>query len=612
MPTIDSALINAGKGVPKVIPHTWYNASNVITAMAPMVGQSDPAFRLLCRKYGTSLCYSEMLLADRFHSDVGYRRRAFGNGIRENDHPLVVQFAANNATDFVSAALEAQALGADGVDLNLGCPQERAREFHYGSYLTDVEEWNLCAEIIRAASNHPDINIPITVKIRLQPSIDATCEFAALLARAGASIVAIHGRQRGTSDRRRDGSADLNAIACVVAALLPMNVPVLSNGNVRAFSDVQDNLRTTRAAGIMVAEQLLRDPALFARGDVRACCCVNMNGRCSPMCGNNRVVDCGVGAQNDNTALHVGFNVSRVLPDIIPRVRIFCVSKCSRKCYCSAKMETCPERNVLESACSESVLADDSKISTTRSSSRGCICICTRDRAYTCTLCETPETSDLCGSICSTEGYSDPCGAYTHDRSTDIGVVALAEEYITLVEQIDSIVPMVDGAFGKAGEMKQTRRAFFNEQLSSQTSQRDTNGNNRTNVCKSSKGDVHFLPASDGQDELNSNEKSDITVSALSPATGDNDITNEIAESATLIYGDEMEVERYSVWWSNTETVKGHLKNQLGRKGELVARKTFRNATTVALTLKCFRGRFSIKPKHDCVQIEPPKDDCIR
>ena len=69
-----------------------------------------------------------MLMADRLSSDAAYRMQALGrHGVYADDHPLVVQFAANNVRDFTAAARAAEAMGADAVDLNLGCPQRRAK-----------------------------------------------------------------------------------------------------------------------------------------------------------------------------------------------------------------------------------------------------------------------------------------------------------------------------------------------------------------------------------------------------------------------------------------------------------------------------------------------------
>jgi len=253
----------------KPLPPSWFadaaGGRQAMYMVAPMVGQCDLPFRHLARRYGATVVFSEMLLADRFAAEEGYRTQAFGTGVRDDDHPLVCQFAANNPDAFVAAALEAQRLGCDAVDLNLGCPQRRAREERYGAYLTDPPDWALCASIIAAAASHPSLTIPVTVKIRLQPAPGDTVRFARLLASAGASLVTVHGRQRGREDRRRDGSADLQAVAEVVATLAPLGCPVASNGNVRCAGDVVANLASTGACGIMVAEEILRDPAVFAR-----------------------------------------------------------------------------------------------------------------------------------------------------------------------------------------------------------------------------------------------------------------------------------------------------------------------------------------------------------
>ena len=98
--------------------------------------------------------------------------------------------------------------------------------------------------IIAAAARHPRLTIPVTVKIRLQPAPGDTVRFARLLASAGASLVTVHGRQRGREDRRRDGSADLQAVAEVVAALAPLALRHLGGS-----SSAGDGPRLDQAAG---------------------------------------------------------------------------------------------------------------------------------------------------------------------------------------------------------------------------------------------------------------------------------------------------------------------------------------------------------------------------
>lgn len=178
---------------------------------------------------------------------------------------MICQFAANDPEDFYQAALHAQEMGCDGIDLNLGCPQRRAMENHYGSYMTDKVDWKLCNDIIYRCTSDGKIRIPITVKIRLQQVVEDTIAFAILLSNAGASLIAIHGRQRGCESQRRQGAADLGHVQAVVQALQAASAcPVLTNGNVTSPNDVICNLAYTGADGIMIAEELLRTPSLFA------------------------------------------------------------------------------------------------------------------------------------------------------------------------------------------------------------------------------------------------------------------------------------------------------------------------------------------------------------
>ena len=81
-------------------------------------------------------------------------------------------------------------------------------------------------------------------------------------------MIALHARVRGSPEQRRAGAADLTVVRALVDAGL--GVPVLSNGNVRSREDVALNLKATGADGVMVAEELLRDPSLFAPEKISA------------------------------------------------------------------------------------------------------------------------------------------------------------------------------------------------------------------------------------------------------------------------------------------------------------------------------------------------------
>ena len=206
-----------------------------------------------------------MYLSTTFATSQNYRLQALGTSIRpEEAGKLIVQFASNTPETFLSASLEAQKLGCAGVDLNLGCPQTRARIGNYGAWMTD--DHDLCVSIISSACTSPSLTVPVSVKIRIQEptplhsSLERTVEFALRLAAAGAWIIAVHGRRRGGEDKRRDGSADLDVVKAVVTAVREKypNVVIVANGNVRSPENVLDNLKHTEAGGVREGNTMRR------------------------------------------------------------------------------------------------------------------------------------------------------------------------------------------------------------------------------------------------------------------------------------------------------------------------------------------------------------------
>ena len=251
--------------------------------LAPMVGASELPFRLLCRRYGAQLAYTPMMSAHSFAYDAAYRHAAFfpttttttppAAAAAAVDRPLVCHFAANNVTDFCAAAVAAEPY-CDAIDLNLGCPQRTAYVGHFGSYLlSNNNDRQLICHMVHAASQA--VAIPIFCKIRLLSTLPETIALVRQLAAAGASLIAIHARYRASWERHgpgaRDGPAFLDQVAAIRRAVRNNNssggdgddVEIVTNGNTITWHDVVENLELTQADGLMSAEGMLDNPALF-------------------------------------------------------------------------------------------------------------------------------------------------------------------------------------------------------------------------------------------------------------------------------------------------------------------------------------------------------------
>ncbi|MGB1026958.1 MAG: tRNA dihydrouridine synthase DusB [Rhodospirillaceae bacterium] len=211
--------------------------------MAPMSGVTDLPFRRQVRRWGAVPVFSEMIAtreAVRGHFSTLRRARP-----DMDEAPMGVQIAGCDPQAMADGARLAQDLGAQVVDINMGCPAKKvAKGAQAGAALMRDEA--LAGRILEAVIQA--CSVPVTLKMRLgwdAQSLNAP-RLARIAEQAGVAMITVHGRTR---DQLYQGHADWHAIAEVVQSV---SVPVIGNGDVRSLDDACSLLEQSGAAGVMV------------------------------------------------------------------------------------------------------------------------------------------------------------------------------------------------------------------------------------------------------------------------------------------------------------------------------------------------------------------------
>jgi len=217
-----------------------------------MVDQSELAYRMLCRNYGAQLCYTPMLHSKIFLADKSYQKKYFTTS--PEDRPLVAQFCANDPAILLAAAKLVEG-SCDAIDINLGCPQRIARRGYYGAFLMN----NLPLVYTLVKTLHENLSVPVFCKIRIFPEWEKTLEYAKMIERAGCQLLTIHSRTKEMKGIYT-GLANWDIVKRLKKEL---SIPVISNGNIQFFDDIGQCIETTGADGVMSADAILKNPALF-------------------------------------------------------------------------------------------------------------------------------------------------------------------------------------------------------------------------------------------------------------------------------------------------------------------------------------------------------------
>ena len=221
--------------------------------LAPMAGVTDRPFRILCRQLGAGLAASEMLTSNtRLWNTPKSRLRMSHEGEPE---PRVVQLAGADPEELAEAARINVDLGAQIIDLNMGCPAKKVCGKLCGSAL--LQDESLVARILERVVSA--VSVPVTLKIRTGWDRDHRngVVIARIAAASGVQAVAVHGRTRADFYQGDAEYATIRDIKSVV------RIPVFANGDVRTAQKAREVLDFTGADGVMLGRASHGAPWIF-------------------------------------------------------------------------------------------------------------------------------------------------------------------------------------------------------------------------------------------------------------------------------------------------------------------------------------------------------------
>ena len=222
--------------------------------LAPLASYTDLPFRSVVKKFGCDMTFSEMINVNA----IAYNNEKTKKMMQKSpiEKPYFVQVAANNVENAIKAVEIINEIDwIDGIDINLGCPVNKARRSGFGGVLLKDENINLLKDIV--SSIVKTSKKIVSAKMRLGFDEIVAVDRAKLLEDLGVEFLTVHGR---TVKQMYKGEANYEEIKKVVENV---NIPVIANGDVTDFKKAEYVLNFTSASGVAIGRGAVGKPWIF-------------------------------------------------------------------------------------------------------------------------------------------------------------------------------------------------------------------------------------------------------------------------------------------------------------------------------------------------------------
>ncbi|MFV0470718.1 MAG: tRNA dihydrouridine synthase DusB [Paludibacteraceae bacterium] len=223
--------------------------------LAPMEDVTDPAFRLLCKRFGAEMVYTEFVSADALIRNV--KRTEQKLTLYDEEKPVAIQIYGKEIDAVTEAAKIAEAANPDIIDLNFGCPVKRVATKGAGAGLLQHPEkmLEITSSVVKAVKK------PVTVKTRLgwDDSSKIIVNLAERLQDCGIVALTIHGRTRAQMYK---GDADWTLIG-EVKNNQRMKIPIIGNGDVTTPERAKECFDKYGVDAVMIGRASIGKPWIF-------------------------------------------------------------------------------------------------------------------------------------------------------------------------------------------------------------------------------------------------------------------------------------------------------------------------------------------------------------